>query len=81
MDLVPLVSIIKVGKQAQLTAIARLSDGSTANLTDAATWCSTLPLVAPVSATGLVTGKQPGIVLVFATVGGHTGLGLVTVTR
>jgi hypothetical protein len=79
-DVVPLLSIIKVGRQVQLTAIARLSDGSTANVTSAATWCSALPTVATVSATGLVTGKRAGVGVVFATVGGRTDLGLVNVT-
>src|SRR5437868_4317875 len=43
------------GSTFQLTAVARLSDGSTRDVTAIAAWATSNPLIANVSATGLVT--------------------------
>lgn len=42
----------------QFTATATFTDGSTQDITDVATWASSEPLVASVTATGLVAAKQ-----------------------
>ena len=62
-----------VGAVTQLTAAATLSDGTTEDVTSSATWLSSDPTVAIVSATGAVTGVGPGTTSVFATVGAVTG--------
>ena len=62
-----------VGAVTQLTASAQLSDGTTQDVTNSATWISSDPTVVTVSATGAVTGVAPGTASVFATVGTVTG--------
>ena len=51
---------IKVGQQAQLTATATLSGGTTADVTAQAQWSSSNPAVASVDASGKVTGVSRG---------------------
>jgi hypothetical protein len=47
------------GQTAQMTAVARFSDGSTRTVTDQATWTSSQPQIATVAA-GVVTGRALG---------------------
>ena len=62
-----------VGAVTQLTATATLSDGTTQDVTNSATWLASDPTVVTVSATGAVTGVRPGTTSVFVTVGAVTG--------
>lgn len=48
------------GQTLQLTAIATLSNGSTQNVTNSATWTTSSTTIANVSTTGLVTGGAVG---------------------
>jgi hypothetical protein len=56
-----------------MTASARKSDGSTENVTNSATWQSSNPAVATVSASGSVTARAPGSSTISAAFGGQTG--------
>ena len=56
-----------VGSAAQFTATATLSDGTTQDVTSAATWQSSDATIATVSSTGLVTGVAAGNTIVTAT--------------
>ena len=74
---------VKVGQQAQLTAIATLSDGSTPDVTNQARWASDHPeLVIVDVATGKMTGVSPGTATITATytLGGVTKTGSIAVT-
>lgn len=62
-----------VGATAQYSAVANLSDGSTENVTTSATWTSSNPDIATVSATGLVTAVAQGNVSISATFDSVTG--------
>jgi uncharacterized protein YjdB len=62
-----------VGASSQLTATAMLSDGETEDITSTATWLSSNPSVATVSASGVVTGVSAGTASIDATVGSVTG--------
>ncbi|SOD72609.1 Ig-like protein group 2 [Jatrophihabitans sp. GAS493] len=68
------------GATRQLTATARYSDGTTANVTAQASWSSSEPAVAGVSAGGLLTATGIGTSSVSASFGGATGSGSVSVT-
>lgn len=68
-----------VGQTLQATAVAR--DGSNNALTSFATnWTSSVPAVATVSSTGLITAVSAGTTVISATSGGKTGTLNVTVT-
>jgi uncharacterized protein YjdB len=56
-----------VGGTAQFTATATMSDGSTLDVTQAATWSSSNASALTVSATGVVTGVAPGTATIQAT--------------
>jgi hypothetical protein len=59
---------VKVGQQAQLTAIATLSDGSTPDVTGQARWTSDHPEIVTVDvATGKATGVSHGAATITAT--------------
>jgi hypothetical protein len=62
-----------------LTATAHYDDGTTANITTEATWISSAPAVATVTA-GFVTGVAAGTANVSASYGGQTDLCAVTVS-
>jgi len=62
-----------VGATAQYSATANLSNGSTENVTTTASWTSSAPDVATVSATGLVTALTAGNVSISATFDSVTG--------
>lgn len=69
---------------AQLTATGTLSDTTTADVTQQATWTSSNPLVASVSnaagSRGQVTSLLPGTATITATASGHTATATVTVS-
>jgi DNA-binding beta-propeller fold protein YncE len=57
------------------------SDGSTQNLTSSATWNSSEPSVATISATGLATGVAAGSTTIMASSGALSGPTTLTVTQ
>jgi len=61
------------GSSSQLTATANLSNGQTQNVSSQATWQSSNPSVATVSATGLVTAVKTGTADITALYQGQTG--------
>jgi uncharacterized protein YjdB len=73
-------SSFALGLSLQLTAIGTYSDGTTQNLTNTATWSSSVPSVAMVSSAGLATGVTTGNFNARATFGGVTGSLPLTVT-
>jgi hypothetical protein len=68
-----------VGQQAQYTAIANMSDGSSPNVTSQAQWTSTNPSVATVGGNGVVTAVAQGTTTITATYQGQTGFVPLTV--
>jgi hypothetical protein len=75
----PALKLSITAKPTQLTATATLSDGSSVNITTSATWTSTLPGIATVSSTGLVTPKFIGATVIKATIGSVSGLSTIVV--
>ncbi len=76
---------VVVGETVQLTAIGHYSNGSTAIITDTATWTSLMTSRATVGNTagvdkGLVTGVVAGSTTIRATIGAVIGSSAVTVT-
>jgi len=69
-----------VAQNAQMTATAKFSDNTTANVTDSAAWQSSNPMVAAISSAGLVTTRAAGTATVSATAAGKTGTLAITVT-
>jgi Bacterial Ig-like domain (group 2) len=67
------------GGTQQFTATGSYSDGSFQNLTSTATWSSSVPLIATITAAGLATGALGGITSISATSAGVTGSTLLTV--
>jgi len=70
---------IAAGKQQQFTATGNYTDGSHQNLTSTATWSSSAPAVATVSA-GLATSLTAGTTTVKAASGSISGSTILTVT-
>jgi hypothetical protein len=68
------------GQTGQLTATATLSNGDMQDQTRAATWASSRPDIATVSATGLVTALATGSATVTATFQGVSASGIVGVS-
>jgi uncharacterized protein YjdB len=66
------------GTTAQLTATGSYSDGSTQDLTSAATWTSNAGGLATVSTTGVVSALKPGSATITATLVGVSGSTIVT---
>jgi hypothetical protein len=77
----PANPIIAAGYTEQFTATGTYSDGSTQNLTSTATWGSSAPGVATISAGGLATGVSKGASTISATMSSITGSTTLTVTR
>lgn len=79
----PVNPTIKVGETQQFTATGYYSDGSSLNLTTAATWASSNLIVAPISnlpgSQGLAIGLTPGMTTISATAFGLTGMTTLTV--
>ncbi|MFO0594501.1 MAG: Ig-like domain-containing protein [Myxococcaceae bacterium] len=83
LDVSPGVTSIPLGLGSPLAALGHFSDGSTADVTESASWSSSSPAIASVSATagtrGQVSTFQRGVVTITATVQGFTATSLVTV--
>jgi len=71
---------ITVGQTQQLTATGTFSDNSTQNLTTTAAWVSSVPTVATISSTGLVTAVAPGSSAITASQSNIVGTLILTVT-
>ena len=71
--------LIPLGYAQQFTAIATNTDGSTQDITQSATWTSSVPNVAAVDATGLASSLLVGTTTVSASAGSVTGSVLLTV--
>ena len=68
-----------VGSSAQFTAIATLGNGTTEDVTSSATWTSTAPNIATVSAAGIVTSLASGTAVISASFSGMAGSEAITV--
>jgi Bacterial Ig-like domain (group 2) len=68
------------GNSTQLQAIATFSDGTTKDVTTAATWSSEQPDIVDVSSGGLATADHVGSATVLAQNSGVTGSAVITVT-
>lgn len=76
----PLTAALQVGGSQNLRAMATYSDGSVADITTAAVWASSAPLVASVVAnTGVTTGVSAGSAVVTALSAGKSASATVTV--
>lgn len=73
-------STITSGASTQYTAIATLSDGTTQDVTNFATWTSNSTGVASVGSTGTVTGAGGGSATITATYSGNAGTAPATVS-
>ena len=76
----PVNPVIAVGSPQQFTATGTYSDGSHQDLTNSATWTSSIPSVATISSSGLATGAAPGSTTIQASVGAVHGSTSLTVT-
>jgi uncharacterized protein YjdB len=79
--LTPGKASIALGTSQQLTAIGTYTDGSTLDVTTAATWSSSAPAVATVNASGLAASQMMGATTITATVGPIPGSTTLTVTQ
>ena len=75
----PTTQSISAGQTAQFTATGIFGHGNnhpstTQDLTDSATWTSSVPGVATVSATGVATGVSAGTTTITASMNGYTGV-------
>ncbi|MEE8471169.1 MAG: Ig-like domain-containing protein [Dehalococcoidia bacterium] len=76
----PGLASIAIGRAQQFTAMATYSDGSTAVITNIATWQSYNPSVATIRSGGLAMGVSSGTVIITASVDTVQGLATITVT-
>jgi hypothetical protein len=76
----PNQSSLPVGESEQLTATGNFSDGTIQNLTQSATWSSSAPGVATITARGLATGVTAGTSSLSATMTSITSSTTLTVT-
>jgi Domain of unknown function (DUF4082)/Bacterial Ig-like domain (group 2) len=75
----PLASAVSAGQSEQLSVMAWLTNGTTANVTALAQW-STLPWSpVSISPTGVATGNAPGVGVIYATVGHCSAVGIIIV--
>ncbi len=75
----PTTQSVGVGQTAQFTATGVFGHGNnhpstTQDVTDSATWTSSVPSVATVSATGVATGVSAGTTTITASMNGYTGV-------
>ncbi|MBI3475628.1 MAG: choice-of-anchor D domain-containing protein [Acidobacteria bacterium] len=75
----PGTATVAAGIAQQFAATGNYNDGSQRDLTTTATWTSSNPAVASVSAAGLAASAQPGQTSIAATVGPLSGTALLTV--
>ncbi|MGO9452235.1 MAG: beta strand repeat-containing protein [Candidatus Binataceae bacterium] len=76
----PVNPSVAIGTTQQLTATGVYSDGSTADLTNLASWTSSNTAIATVDSTGLLTGIAEGTATISAQFDGITGTTDATVT-
>ncbi len=76
----PATPLLALGTTQQFAAIGIYTDGSTQNLTSAATWSSDTPSTATIDNTGLATSIGVGTATISATVGNLSGSTILTVT-
>lgn len=69
-----------IDQNAQFTATAHLSDNTTSNVTNTASWQSSNPLIASVSSSGVVTTRGAGTATISATAQAIIGTLPITVT-
>lgn len=70
---------LAVGLTSRFTPVARLSDGTTQNVSTAAAWQTTNAAIATVSSSGLVTAVTPGAVTITAVYAGQSASAAMTV--
>ena len=70
---------VALGYGEQFTATATYSDGSTQDITQSASWSSSVPAVAMLNSSGLATGLMPGATNISATYGTMSASGVLTV--
>jgi hypothetical protein len=70
---------IALGYTQQFTATATYSDGTTQDITQSASWTSSVPNVATVNSVGFASSLLPGTTSVSATLGSVTAAGVLTV--
>jgi len=75
----PTSQSVAVGQTAQFTATGTIGHGSnhpstTSDITDSATWTSSVPGVATISSTGVATGVSAGTTTITASMSGYTGV-------
>ena len=75
----PNQSSLPAGESAQFTATGNFSDGTVQNLTQSATWSSSAPGVATITAGGLARGVTTGTLSISATMSSITGSATLTV--
>ena len=80
LSVVPPIGMTGVGTSVAFTATALLSDGTSADVTSAATWQVETPMVATIDAHGVVTGVSAGGTTIEASFGGFTTGATVIVT-
>lgn len=78
--LTPTNPSVSLGATRQFVARGQYSDGSTQDLTSSSTWSSTVPSVATVSASGLVSAATAGTTTIAATFNSVSGSTTVTVS-
>ncbi len=81
----PTTQSVGVGQTADFTATGVFGHGNnhpstTQDLTDSATWTSSAPSVATISASGIATGVSAGATLITASINGFTGVVSATAT-
>jgi len=75
----PANTTILTGTSQPFTATGTYADGSTLNITGQATWTSSNPAVATISAAGLATGVSAGTTMISASLAGMEGVTALTV--
>jgi hypothetical protein len=75
----PVNSTILLASSQQLSAIALYADGSTQDVTQAATWNVDIPAIAAISGTGVATAEQVGTTGIESSIGGVVGSATLTV--
>ena len=75
----PVISLLSPNQTRQLSATARLADGSSLNVSALVQWGTLFGWGATISPTGLVTANRFGISIFTASLGRSTGFGSVVV--
>jgi len=70
---------VTAGSTHQLTVIATMSDGTTADVTGSVVWSTSDPTIASINSSGLFTAAAPGAARITATIGSVVGTFDITV--